>query len=196
MTTDSFYFSVQAVDCHDPVNFHDVSRLETVRVARVIRVHDVDEIRQAVNQARVSHLKVSLAGARHSQGGQSYVTDGIVLDMTSYRRVLQINPSSRIMTVESGATWDHVQAAANQINLAVEVMQSSNIFTIGGSLNVNAHGRDPHYGSIVNSTIAFRLLTFDGTVKMCRDMKTLNYFNWSSAVMGMYSDLSITHCHR
>ena len=156
---------MRTVGCHESVNFHDVSRLEIVRVARLIRVRNVDEIRQAINEARANNLKVSLAGARHSQGGQSYVTNGIVLDMTGYCRVLHINPSTRIMTVESGATWDHVQTAANQMNLAVEVMQSSNIFTIGGSLSVNAHGRDPHYGSIVNSTIAFRLLTPDGIVK-------------------------------
>jgi decaprenylphospho-beta-D-ribofuranose 2-oxidase len=153
------------VGCYGSVDFHDVSRLETVRVAQVIQVHNVDDIRQAVNKARMSQLKISLAGARHSQGGQSYVTGGIVLDMTGYRRVLHIDPSTYIMTVESGATWGHVQAAANQKDLAVEVMQSSNIFTIGGSLSVNVHGRDPHYGSLINSTIAFRLLTFDGTVK-------------------------------
>ena len=141
---------MQIVACNGSVNFHDVSRLETVRVARVIRVRNADEIRRAINEACANHLKVSIAGARHSQGGQSYVTNGVILDMTSYYRVLHVNPSTRIMTVESGATWDHVQAAANQINLAVEVMQSSNIFTIGGSLSVNAHGRDPHYGSIVD----------------------------------------------
>ena len=97
--------------------------------------------------------------------GQSYVINGIVLDMTSYSRVLHLNSSTRIITVESGATWEHVQAAANQVNLAVEVMQSSNIFTIGGSLSVNAHGRDPHYGSMIDSTVGFRLLTYDGIVK-------------------------------
>jgi FAD/FMN-containing dehydrogenase len=161
----SFYSLVQEVNCYGSINFHDVSRLETVRVAQVIRVHNVDEVRQAVKRARTSQPKVSLAGARHSQGGQSYVTRGIVLDIMGYCRVLHIDPSIRVMTVESGATWAHVQAAANQKDLAVEVMQSSNIFTIGGSLSVNVHGRDPHYGSLINSTIAFRLLTFDGIVK-------------------------------
>jgi hypothetical protein len=34
-----------------------------------------------------------------------------------------------------------------------------------GSSLVRLHGRDPHYGSLINSTIAFRLLTFDAIVK-------------------------------
>lgn len=156
---------MQTIDGHNSVTFHDVSRLEIVRVSRVVRIRNIDDIRQTINEARTSHQKVSIAGIRHSQGGQSYVTDGIVLDMTSYCRVLNINPSTRIMTVQSGASWEHVQVAANQKNLGVEVMQSSNIFTIGGSLSVNAHGRDPHYGSIVNSTVAFRLLTYDGIIR-------------------------------
>ena len=147
------------------VKFHYVSRLETIQVDRIVRVHTTDDILKSINHARGNRLKVSIAGARHSQGGQAYVTGGIVLDMKSYRKVLRIDPSAHVITIQSGGTWADVQAAVNPVGFAVEVMQSSNIFTIGGSLSVNAHGRDPHYGSMIDSTLGFRLLTSDGEIK-------------------------------
>ena len=79
--------------------------------------------------------------------------------------MLRIDTLARVITIQSGGTWADIQAAVNRLGLAVEVMQSSNIFTIGGSLSVNAHGRDPRYGSMVDSILSFRFLTSDGAIK-------------------------------
>lgn len=43
-------------------------------------------------------------------------------------------------------------------------MQSQNIFTIGGSLSANAHGRDIRYGSLIDTVKSFHLLKADGKV--------------------------------
>lgn len=43
-------------------------------------------------------------------------------------------------------------------------MQSQNIFTIGGSLSANAHGRDIRYGSLIDTVRSFRLLKADGEI--------------------------------
>jgi decaprenylphospho-beta-D-ribofuranose 2-oxidase len=43
-------------------------------------------------------------------------------------------------------------------------MQSQNIFTIGGSLSANAHGRDIRYGSLIDAVKSFRLLKADGSI--------------------------------
>jgi decaprenylphospho-beta-D-ribofuranose 2-oxidase len=44
-------------------------------------------------------------------------------------------------------------------------MQSQNIFTVGGSISINAHGRDIRNGSLIKSVESFRLLTADGNIK-------------------------------
>jgi FAD/FMN-containing dehydrogenase len=43
-------------------------------------------------------------------------------------------------------------------------MQSSNIFSVGGSLSSNIHGRDPRFGTIVDTIESFRLITFEGKI--------------------------------
>lgn len=48
---------------------------------------------------------------------------------------------------------------------AVQVMQSQNIFTVGGSLSVNVHGRDIRHEALIDTVDSFRLLMADGTVR-------------------------------
>ncbi len=44
-------------------------------------------------------------------------------------------------------------------------MQSQNIFTVGGSLSVNVHGRDIRHEALIDTVESFRLLMADGTVR-------------------------------
>jgi FAD/FMN-containing dehydrogenase len=48
--------------------------------------------------------------------------------------------------------------------MALKVMQSSNIFTVGGTLSANAHGRDIDVMQVVDVVRRFRLLLADGSV--------------------------------
>jgi FAD/FMN-containing dehydrogenase len=97
---------------------------------------------------------VSIAGKKHSQGGQTSITGGIVLDMTAFNHILHLDQNTKVITVESGVTWGQIQDYVNPYGLAVEVQQSSNIFTVGGSLGVNAHGRDPRFGPVIETVRA------------------------------------------
>src|SRR5260370_41643077 len=69
------------------------------------------------------------------------------------------------MAVERGIAWDKIQEAVSPAGLALKAMQSDNIFTVGGSLAANAHGRDTRFPTLVDSVKGFRILLADGSVK-------------------------------
>ncbi|MBB3113906.1 FAD/FMN-containing dehydrogenase [Paenibacillus phyllosphaerae] len=148
----------------DPYLITDYSRLHPVKVERVASGHEEEQLRELVKEARDKGLTISIAGQRHSQGGHTYYKDGIVADMTSYNRVLEFDPKRRTIRVQAGATWKAVQDYVNPYGLAVKVMQSQNMFTIGGSISVNAHGRDIRNGSPIKTVESFRLLKADGQI--------------------------------
>jgi decaprenylphospho-beta-D-ribofuranose 2-oxidase len=127
-------------------------------------VREVEPLRSVLREAKQRRLKVSVAGSRHSQGGHTYTAGGVVLDMRGFNRVRAVDPAAMTVTVESGATWDEVQRAIAPRGLAIKVMQSSNIFTVGGTLSANAHGRDIDVTQVVEVVESFRLLLADGTV--------------------------------
>jgi FAD/FMN-containing dehydrogenase len=176
---------------------HDVSRLETVEVREIARVETVAAMQAAVRRARAEGLKVSIAGARHSQGGHVFYPGALVLDMTGFDHVRRVDRARKLATVESGATWRQVQDAAAREGLAVRVMQASNIFTVGGSLSVNAHGRDPRFGSVVETVRAFRLLGADGEIRQVSRTENAELFDLVIGGYGLFGvildvDLELT----
>ena len=161
----SFVFSYSRFLGGDtPLLISDVARLIPVKVRRVDAIDDVATLRDIVSEARGKGLKLSISGSRHSQGGHAYYQDAIVLDMTSFNKVLGLDVQGKTIRVQSGAKWSEVQEHINPHGLAVKVMQSSNIFTVGGTLSANAHGRDLDSTTVVDSVRSFRLLTAEGEI--------------------------------
>ncbi|NBX91900.1 MAG: FAD-binding oxidoreductase [Proteobacteria bacterium] len=161
----SFALPPKSLSNHGTNNFFtDVSRLNPQIVEQVVSVTSTEQLQQIVREANKSGKKISIAGSRHSQGGQVYSKGSIVLAMRSFNRILEINPKNKTIRVESGATWDEIQQALNPLGLAIKVMQSSYIFTVGGTLSANAHGRDLEKTSIVETVRSFRFLTAKGDI--------------------------------
>jgi decaprenylphospho-beta-D-ribofuranose 2-oxidase len=158
------FFNLQSKNDTSPRLIHDVSRLIPVEVREIVQSKEEEQLISIIKEAKEKGLKVSIAGIKHSQGGHTLYPDSLHLDMTTYKQILDINQEEKTARVQSGATWKQVQEAVNPYGLSVKVMQSSNIFTIGGSLSVNAHGRDVRYGPMVETINSFRLLTANGEI--------------------------------
>jgi len=142
----------------------DVSRLNATEIDALVPASSSAIIRDALERAADRRLRVAIAGARHSQGGHVTTAGGIVLDMRPYNRVLRVDAQQQTAVVQPGATWDDVQRAVNPLGLAVAVQQASNIFTVGGSVAVNCHGRDPRYGPIVDTVRSLTIMLADGRI--------------------------------
>lgn len=156
----------------------DVGRLLPTKIERIETAKEEEQIKEIIKKAEKQHLKVSISGARHSMGGHTYYPGGVVIDMSSYNRILGINKKQSTIHVQSGATWDSIQKALAPYGLAVKVMQSQNIFTVGGSMSANVHGRDIRNESLGDTINWFRLLLADGTViKVDRQSQPELFYN-------------------
>lgn len=154
----------------DPLIVMDVARLSAARVRRIDDIRTVEQLRAVLKDAKERGLKVSISGSRHSQGGHTYSEGAVVLNMRPFNRIRSVDSAAMTITVESGATWDEVQRALAPQGLALQVMQSSNIFTVGGTLSANAHGRDIDVTQVVEVVERFELLLADGrVVEVSRD---------------------------
>ncbi len=175
--------------------FNDVSRLNPIHVRQIIQPTTIEEIRSKILEAQRLNLRISIAGKRHSQGGQQSCEDCIVLDMLSFNKILLLDVKNLIIRVQSGATWDQIQRYINPFNLSLEVMQTSNIFTVGGSLSANVHGRDVRYGDIRNAVKSFRLILADGNIVNVSREENLELFRLVIGGLGLFGvilDVDIT----
>jgi FAD/FMN-containing dehydrogenase len=134
-------------------------------VARTIETPgSVADIRNALQRAQRENVPVCMLGTGHNLGGHAFVNDAMVLDMRRFNRVCHVDKEQKCIKVESGIIWDKIQRAINPSGLALKAMQSDNIFTVGGSLAANAHGRDMRFPTIVDSVLGFRIMLADGSV--------------------------------
>src|SRR5262249_1654120 len=120
-------------------------------------------------------------------GGQALSPSGLQLDLTNLDGVQWLAKTQSALA-GAGATWRDVQTVAAQQGRAVAVMQDSNIFTLGGSLSVNAHGKDPRFGPLAETVEAVRLLLADGSVLTCSPTTNSEVF---AAVLGGYGQLGV-----
>jgi decaprenylphospho-beta-D-ribofuranose 2-oxidase len=133
----------------------------------VIRPTTEEQIRDAIQGAAAKGLKVAIAGKRHSMGGQTLYPDAIALDMLAFNKIVSLDDASKILTVQSGGTWSDIQRFLNPRGLAVFSMQGPNVFPVGGSMSVNAHGWDMRHGPVASSIDWFRILLADGSIRRC-----------------------------
>ncbi|WP_064093611.1 FAD-binding oxidoreductase [Rossellomorea aquimaris] len=169
-----FIFSYQSKESENVIT--DVGKLMPTKIKKIVKGNEENSIVKTIHEANEKNMKISIAGKRHSQGGHTYYRDGVVLDMTEFNKILKVDTEQKTVHVQSGATWDDIQKAVNPHHLAVKVMQSQNIFTVGGSLSVNVHGRDIRNGSLIETVNWFRLLKPDGEVIKVSREKNSEYF--------------------
>lgn len=142
---------------------NDASYLNKTSVAAIVVVKNEDDIKKVLIYANEKKLKVSIAGARHSMGGQAFVKGGIVLDMNELKSI-NITDSGALL-VQSGALFSDIQHFLDQKGFSVKAMQSVNFCTVGGTLAANAHGIAHDPGCIGATVKKMRVMLANGEIK-------------------------------
>ncbi len=165
---------------------NDASCVESTPVHGIVRVSSDDEVKEALAYAKDNNLKVSIAGVRHSMGGQTVQPGNLVIDMLGMNDVI-VNETNMTMTVGAGATWHDIQNVLHP-HFAVSAMQSTDIFSVGGSISVNAHGMDHTIGGVENTIRELRVLLTDGTIVTTSRTKNPELYE---AIVGGYGLVGI-----
>lgn len=147
----------------------DVSRVDTVRMRFEAPAMDLTDVRARLANAVGAGLKVTAFGKRHSQGHHVLLADALALDLEALQsvQVTQLN-GTPCVKVGCGALWDDVHAALIAHHLkgnhafAPRTQQSSPYFSVGGSLAVNCHGRDPSQPPLAGTVLKLHVMRADG----------------------------------
>jgi len=153
-----------------PRELNDVhSRLNATIVRNVARPTTVAEVVALVQQATREHLAVSIAGGRHAMGGQQFAAGALHLDMSGLDRVVALDATRGVVTVEAGIQWPalideliRLQAGAPEPWSIVQKQTGADALSLGGALSANVHGRGLTLRPFVQDVEAFRLVQADG----------------------------------
>ena len=164
---------------------NDASHLNKTAVYGVVQITGEDDIRNALQYARDHNLKVSCAGQQHSMGGQTFTHGGLVLDLRRFNRI-QLDKQHKIVNLQSGVRWWQLQKLLDQQGLSVKSMQSINIFSVGGTLSINAHGIDPMPGQIAPTVRSLRVMLSDGSIVKAGPTENADLFHHVLGGYGLF----------
>jgi FAD/FMN-containing dehydrogenase len=161
-----------------------------------VRAKNEDDIRNALEFARESNLKITCAGQQHSMGGQTFTHGGLLLDLRDFNRIT-LDKDHRMVNIQSGARWWQLQQLLDKQGLSVKSMQSINIFSVGGSLSVNGHGIDPDPGQIAPTVRRLRVMLSSGEIVKASPTENADLFRHVLGGYGLFgvildADLAIT----
>ncbi|MGA7181191.1 MAG: FAD-linked oxidase C-terminal domain-containing protein [Thiobacillaceae bacterium] len=124
-----------------------------------------DQVKAIVNLCRENRVPIVTRGAGTGvSGGALPVENGVLLALTKFNRILEIDPLARIARVQPGVRNLAISEAAEPHGLYYAPDPSSQIAcTIGGNVAENSGGvHCLKYGLTVHNVLGVRVLTIDG----------------------------------
>ncbi|HSZ14731.1 MAG TPA: FAD-binding oxidoreductase [Solirubrobacteraceae bacterium] len=107
-------------------------------------------------------------GAGRSYGDAAQNGGGTVLDMTALDRVISIDPESRLVTAQAGATIARLMSSLAAHGLALPVLPGTRHVTLAGAIASDVHGKNHHRdGAFARHVTSLTLCTpADGLVRV------------------------------
>lgn len=169
------------------------SALNRTSVSRIVEPRRVSEVSEAVIQARRRDEPLSIAGARHSMGGQQFLTGGTLLDTRRLTGVRWFDRGAALMEVEAGITWPDVirgylalQRGSAPAWGIRQKQTGADRLTLGGAVASNIHGRGLRAQPFVADVESLEVVTADGEVVRCSREQDVELFRHVVGGYGLF----------
>jgi FAD/FMN-containing dehydrogenase len=131
------------------------------RPGAIARVKTAADVQRVVNVARDTGVEFANRSGGHSNAGHSTSEGGLVLDLRDMRAI-SVDPTSRTLTAETGATAIEVTKAALEHGLVVGFGDAGTVgisgITLGGGVGYLVR----KWGLTIDSLLAAEIVTADG----------------------------------
>jgi L-gulono-1,4-lactone dehydrogenase len=141
------------------------------------------ELVDLVKQAAANGQRVKAVGAGHSFTSIA-CTDGVLVDLGGYRRVLGHDVAGQRVTVEAGIPLHHLSDELDARRLALENMGDIDRQTIAGATQTATHGTGLRFRNLSSQIVALRLITGDGSVLDCSPTENPDVFDAARVGLG------------
>jgi FAD/FMN-containing dehydrogenase len=133
------------------------------RPALIAKCRTREDIVAAVTMTRAAGVPLAVRAGGHSVAGLSTCDDGVVIDLSRMRDV-DIDADRRIATVQPGATWADLDAAAAAVGLATTGGLISSTGVAGLTLGGGIGWLQRKYGLSCDNLVGADVVTADGEV--------------------------------
>ncbi|MEZ4784917.1 MAG: FAD-binding oxidoreductase [Candidatus Kapaibacterium sp.] len=160
--------------------------VSTSSAGYVFRPSTLEALYEVFALARRTGRSVGFRGAGRSYGDASLNSENIVLDLTRMNRILDWNPTTGIIKVESGVTIKQLWEYILPDGWWPAVVPGTMFPTIGGCASMNIHGKNNFVaGPIGDHILEFELLSPEGELFRCSREENSEIFRSAIGGFGM-----------
>jgi FAD/FMN-containing dehydrogenase len=157
------------------------------RPALIVQCTGAADVVDAVNFAREHDLLLSIKGGGHNVAGNAMNDGGLVIDLSQMRGV-HVDPVSRTVRVQGGATLGDMDRETQLFGLAVP----AGVVSTTGVAGLTLHGGAGHlrrkYGLSIDNLVSVDIVTADGALRRASATENPDLF-W--AVRGAGSNFGV-----
>jgi len=157
------------------------------RPALIVQCSGAADVVDCVNFAREQNLQLSVKGGGHNVAGNAVNDGGLVIDLSRMVGV-QVDPATRTVRAQGGATWADCDRETQLFGLAVP----GGVVSTTGIAGLTLHGGVGHlrrkYGLTIDSLLSVDIVTADGQFRKASATENEDLF-W--AVRGAGSNFGV-----
>jgi FAD-linked oxidoreductase len=139
------------------------ARNQTCAPAEIARPSTEAGLVDVVKQAAAAGCRVKAVGAGHSFTSIA-CTDGVLVDLSGYGRVVGHDAATGQVTVEAGIPLHRLSDELDRRGLALENLGDIDRQSVSGATQTATHGTGLRYRNLSSQIVGLRLVTGDGTV--------------------------------
>ena len=136
-----------------------------------------------VQEAAEEGQRVKAVGAGHSFTGIA-LTDGRLISLERYGRLLSADREKLTATVQSGITLSRLNEALDARNMGLINLGDIDYQTIAGAISTATHGTARDLGGIATQVVGLRLIAGDGSIIDCSEENEPEVFRAARVGLG------------
>jgi FAD-linked oxidoreductase len=152
-----------------------------------------DEIASIVKNATAEGQRVKAVGAGHSFTDIA-VTDGIVIDLRRYNRILDVDIQKKKVRVEAGISLEKLNTELSYHGLALPNLGDIAYQSVAGAISTATHGTGVKLGNLATQVSGISVVLADGSTLYSsagRDVQTFKAAQVSLGALGVISTVTI-----
>jgi FAD-linked oxidoreductase len=162
------------------INWAGNQQSKPVRIERPASELEVVEV---VRRAVAEHLRVKVVGSGHSFTGIA-VPDEVMIDLTRMNRVVNVDHTRGVITVQAGIVLSDLNAYLESHQLSMPNLGDVTYQTLAGALSTSTHGTGLQRTGLAAQIRAFKLVTASGDVLVCDPVQNAEIFHCGRVSLG------------
>ncbi len=160
----------------------------------VVQPKNVAEIKKVLAFANEKNIPVIPRGAASwGFGGVIPTKAGIVVDLSPFRKIIEINPEQKTVRVEAGARWSDIDIVAKKQGLSLMTYPSSKFSTVAGWIATGGYSINSfRYGHLSKQIQSMTVVTASGEIKTLTPAdQEFAYYISTEGVFGIIVEITL-----